>query len=54
MTTTQRENACPNRQKHTPSPVGYVELANWAAIKSKTHRQIRCDGCQLFVIWVLK
>ena len=54
MTTTQRENACPNRQKHTPSPVGYLPWHDWAARKSKTHKQIKCEGCGLFLIWVLK
>jgi hypothetical protein len=53
-TTAQRENACPNRQNHTPSPVAYLGWHEWAAVKSRTHRQIRCDGCRLFVIWVKK
>jgi len=26
----------------------------WAAKKGKTHRQVKCDECGLFKIWILK
>lgn len=40
---------------HTPNqPEGYLQWHSWAARMSKTHRQIRCEGCGLFQIWVPK
>ena len=48
---------CPYAQQHTPCPVGpYDQLRwySWAEHMSKTHRQIRCSGCGLFVIWIPK
>ena len=42
--------SCPNA--HTPQPEGYSDWQSWAHKASKTHRQIRCPGCQLFKIWV--
>lgn len=41
-------------KKHTPSPSGYIQWHCWAEIKSKTHRQIKCDECGLYKIWVKK
>lgn len=46
-----REN-CPNAAKHTKDPEGYLQWHEWAEKKSKTHRQIRCEGCGLYAIWV--
>lgn len=37
---------------HTPSPDGYLAWHEWAEKKSKTHRQIKCEGCGLYKIWV--
>jgi len=49
-----RADSCPNVAKHTKSPDGYLEFSAWADEKSKTHRQERCPGCGLWVIWVPK
>jgi hypothetical protein len=49
----QEEN-CPDQDKHTPCPEDYILWHEWAAEKGKTHRQIRCAGCNLFTIWVPK
>lgn len=38
--------------KHTKSPVGYVQWHEWADKKSKTHKQIKCLGCNRYAIWI--
>lgn len=43
---------CPNLLDHTPAPTGYLEWHEWARLKSKTHKQIRCRGCGRFQIWI--
>lgn len=43
---------CPKASQHTPNPSGYIDWCNWADEMSKTHKQIRCDGCGLWSIWV--
>lgn len=43
---------CPQADKHTPRPDSYVGWHHWAARMARTHRQIRCDGCGLYAIWV--
>src|SRR4051812_19375439 len=46
---------CPRaRELHTPCPTGYMAWHEWAAEKSKTHKQVRCPECDLFAIWVPK
>jgi hypothetical protein len=48
---------CPRADLHYPNQVGpYDQLGwySWAEHMSKTHRQQRCPGCGLFVIWVPK
>lgn len=35
-------------------PDGYVAREAWARNKAKTHRQVKCRGCGLYVIWVPK
>lgn len=50
----ESEKNCPNRSKHTPCPEDYMGWHEWAEEKGKTHRQIRCNGCNLFTIWVPK
>jgi hypothetical protein len=45
---------CPQKSKHTKAPTNYLGWHEWADNKSKTHRQIRCPGCNLFAIWVPK
>lgn len=42
---------CPNAAAHTPGPKGYIAWFNWADEMARTHRQRRCDGCGLLVIW---
>ena len=42
---------CPNKASHMLGPSGYVERAEWAEEMRKTHRQERCPGCGLWVIW---
>lgn len=48
-----RQN-CPNRDNHTDRPIGYAAWHEWARNMGKTHRQIRCDGCGLYAIWLPK
>lgn len=42
---------CPEVSQHEPMPAGYVDRAGWAMEKAKTHRQVRCSGCGLFMVW---
>ena len=42
---------CPNEDAHTLQPVGYDTWHSWAAKMMRTHRQERCWGCGLFMIW---
>jgi hypothetical protein len=42
---------CRSEERHTPAPAGYVEWFEWVAEMATTHRQERCPGCGLFVIW---
>lgn len=44
--------ACPRFLDHTPMPEDYVMRSEWADEKAKTHRQVRCVGCNLFAIWI--
>jgi len=43
---------CPLVMEHSEEPEGYLQWHAWAAKRIKTHRQIRCKGCSLLVIWV--
>ncbi len=45
---------CPEREKHTPCPEGYIAWHIWAARMGKTHRQIKCPMCGLYSIWIPK
>ena len=45
---------CPERQRHTKCPEGYVAWHEWATRRSRTHYQIECSGCGLLAIWVTK
>ena len=47
-----KRNPCPLETDHTPCPDGYLAWHEWAEQKSKTHRQVRCPGCDLLTIWV--
>jgi len=46
---TNKRTTC---KDHTPCPDGYVARQSWAAKKDKTHKQIKCDQCGLFKIWI--
>jgi len=46
------KDTCPARSKHSKEPEGYLQWHAFAEEKSKTHRQIRCQTCGLYVIWV--
>lgn len=51
----RQEETCPNRAAHvTGEPRGYVEWFEWARQMARTHRQARCPGCGLYVIWDAK
>ena len=43
---------CPSN--HTLCPESYLAWHRWAEEKSKTHRQVQCEGCGRFLIWVPK
>ena len=45
---------CPDRDKHTTRPDGYLYWYDWAEIMNKTHNQVQCESCGLFSIWVEK
>ena len=40
--------------KHIYGPSGYVVWHEWAEKMSKTHRQVKCKGCNRFMIWIPK
>lgn len=45
---------CPEKDKHTKCPEGYSHWHDWAKIMSKTHKQIKCEFCGLYKIWIKK
>ena len=45
------EKECPKKSKHSKVPEGYVSWHEWAKKKSKTHKNVICDGCGLWTIW---
>lgn len=46
------ESDCPDRDKHSPMPTGYVDRSEWAATML-THgaAQRKCPTCSLYAIW---
>lgn len=46
-----QEAICPNLEDHTYQPEGYIAWHQWADKMSKTHKQRKCAGCGLYVIW---
>lgn len=45
-------SACPDRDRHTPAPSGYVDHAEWAArMYARGFRQHRCPACRLLKVW---
>lgn len=49
-----RENLCPHFEDHAWQPEGYIQWHAWAEKMAKTHRQSKCAGCGLYVIWTPK
>lgn len=47
-------NDCPQVEKHTASPDGYIAWHEWAERMSETYRQVKCPDCGLYAIWVPK
>ena len=45
---------CPDKAKHTEDPKAYLEWHSWATRKARTHKQIQCDTCRLWAIWIPK
>lgn len=43
---------CPEATSHTPCPEGFVAWHDWADEMARTHKQARCAGCGLYMIWV--
>jgi len=41
---------CPNESAHTPCPELYMQWHAWAKRMSKTHSQVKCNGCGRFKI----
>lgn len=46
------KETCPDRDKHSPQPEGYLQWHAWADKMKRTHRQIRCPTCGLYAIVV--
>jgi hypothetical protein len=45
------EDDCPDRDKHTPKPHGYLEHSVWAARMSESHTNEQCQTCGFWAIW---
>lgn len=44
---------CPEHDKHTPQPPGYIQWHEWAGKMARTrHCQRACPGCGLRLIWL--
>lgn len=53
--TEQGENdSCPNAANHTKSPLGYLAWHEWAEKMSRRYKQVVCDGCGRYSIWVAR
>jgi len=48
---TDTKDCSPN---HTPCPSDYFSWQEWAKKKFATHRQIKCDVCGLYAVWIPK
>ena len=46
------QDRCPKVADHTKAPSDYLAWHAFAERMSKTHDQIRCDGCGYWMIWV--
>jgi len=45
---------CPDKEKHTECPKAYLSWHEWAKTMGRTHKQIKCDSCNLYTIWIKK
>ena len=43
---------CKNHTNEDPD--GYIQWHEWAKNKGKTHKQIKCQECGLYKIWIKK
>ena len=50
----KKTQPCPNAINHTPGPEGYIARLEWGQEMMKTHKQVKCLGCNLWAIWVPK
>jgi hypothetical protein len=52
----EKDKATPQTAQcqHTPSPANYLGWHGWAERMGKTHKQIRCEHCGLWAIWIPK
>ena len=49
-----RAEDCPEIERHTACPRGYVAWHEWADKMTETHNQKRCPCCGFLSIWVPK
>jgi hypothetical protein len=42
---------CPCADLHELMPPGYVARQLWCEQMARTHKQVRCPGCQLYAVW---
>jgi hypothetical protein len=47
-------DGCPDRERHTPHPAGYIDHHLWAERMAETHDQTQCPACGLWAVWVKK
>jgi hypothetical protein len=47
----RKPKPCPDADQHTEALTGYHEWDAWAEEMVKTHRQVRCPGCNRWLIW---
>lgn len=46
---------CPERESHAADrPLDYHEFQRWAVKKLRTHRPVRCKGCDQYLVWVTR
>ena len=46
------DEPCPNHENHTKCPDCCLEWQEWAKLMDKTHKQVKCQRCGLWAIWV--
>ena len=48
------DRICPNVMNHSLCPLGYSDWHDWAEKMSASYDQVKCPGCGLYKIWVLR